>query len=271
MTPDNPYVTPVKPVRISLADGSRREESVMVAREEMLVINVGEVGEYSLMCTPNDARALAVGFAFTEGLISGKEDIALLHQCADEPGSIQLRLENPGRVAKKGRNLVVASSCGLCGGRQAVADILAGLDRVGETLTLAPALLARSQQALVAGQEIFRCTGGTHAAAIFNAQGKVQAMSEDIGRHCALDKAIGRMILAGRSPAGCGVALSGRVSLELVAKAARAGIEVIAAVSAPTSLALEAAERCNITVCCFVRGERATVFTHGRRILADEE
>jgi FdhD protein len=93
------------------------------------------------------------------------------------------------------------------------------------------------------------------------------SFAEDIGRHNALDKAIGKLLLAGRKTAGLGAVLSGRVSLEMVSKSARAGIEVISAVSAPTSLGLEAATRCNITLCAFVRADRATVFANPERIL----
>ncbi len=97
-------------------------------------------------------------------------------------------------------------------------------------------------------------------------EGQACSFAEDIGRHNALDKVIGKSLLAGQSLEQRGVMLSGRVSLELIAKTARAGIEVLAAISAPSSLAMRAAQRCNITLCCFVRGDRATVYTHPHRI-----
>ena len=115
-------------------------------------------------------------------------------------------------------------------------------------------------------QTVFEATGGVHAAGVFDAAGAMLATAEDIGRHNALDKAIGECLLAGRATGGCGVVLSGRVSFELVAKAARAGVEVILAVSGPTSLAVEAADRWNITLCGFVRGDRMNVYTHPGRI-----
>ena len=115
-------------------------------------------------------------------------------------------------------------------------------------------------------QALFEACGGTHAAGIFDADGELVAHAEDTGRHNALDKAIGRCIRSGCTPAGCGVVLSGRVSLEMVAKCVRAGIELISAISAPTSLAVELADRCGVTLCAFVRETRATVFTHSQRV-----
>ena len=115
-------------------------------------------------------------------------------------------------------------------------------------------------------QFLHKKTGGTHSAALFDGQGRVLSQGEDVGRHNALDKAVGKMVLAGQETAGCAAALSGRVSLEMALKAARAGVELIAAVSSPTSLALEAAERCGITVCAFVRGARASAYTYPERV-----
>jgi len=119
-------------------------------------------------------------------------------------------------------------------------------------------------------QHAFRRTGGSHAAAVFAADGTILSFAEDIGRCNALDKSVGKLILAGRLAEGCGVMLSGRVNYEIVGKAARAGIELIAAVSAPTSLAIEAAEESGLTLCAFVRDDRATVFTHRERVVEAE-
>jgi FdhD protein len=115
-------------------------------------------------------------------------------------------------------------------------------------------------------QVLFDSCGGTHAAGIFDGSGTILASAEDAGRHNALDKAIGKCLLAGTPTAGLGVVLSGRTSFEMVGKCAKAGIELISAVSAPTTLAIDVAERCNITLCAFVRETRATVFSHSRRV-----
>jgi FdhD protein len=115
-------------------------------------------------------------------------------------------------------------------------------------------------------QAIFAETGGAHAAAIFTADGLLHAVAEDLGRHNAMDKVIGATLLAGDGFDSKGVLLSSRLSLEMITKAVRAGLEIVAAVSAPTSLAIEVAERFGVTLCGFVRDERATVFTHSHRI-----
>jgi FdhD protein len=152
-----------------------------------------------------------------------------------------------------------------------VERLLAGETTCADTLRVSPTVLRAVGQEMHGRQQLFSRTGGTHAAGIFNADGTLLAMAEDLGRHNALDKAIGKCLLRNLPLAGCGAMLSGRVSLELVAKALRAGLEIMAAVSAPSSVAIDAAERCNITLCGFVRGERATVYTHPRRIVGLEQ
>ena len=115
-------------------------------------------------------------------------------------------------------------------------------------------------------QQIFPKTGGTHAAGLFNRDGQIIHFAEDVGRHNALDKAVGKCLLESQTPADYGLMFSGRVSAEILVKCARAGLELIAAVSAPTSMALELAESLNITVIGFLRDKRMTAFTHSRRI-----
>ena len=136
----------------------------------------------------------------------------------------------------------------------------------GTSLSVDRNLLAEVGERLLAEQELFRRTGGSHAAVVFDAGGATIACAEDIGRHTALDKAIGKCIIERKVIRGTGVALSGRVSLEMVVKAARAGIELIVAVSAASSFAIEAAEKWNITVCGFVRPGRANIYTHRERV-----
>jgi FdhD protein len=144
--------------------------------------------------------------------------------------------------------------------------IIASLPRTADTLRVSPAELADMTELLRQQQIIFPATGGTHAAGIYR-EGKLLAVSEDLGRHNAFDKAIGKCILEGIETAGAAAVLSSRVSFEMVAKAARAGIELIAAVSAPSTLAIETARRCNITLCGFVRGSEANVYCCPHRIL----
>lgn len=253
----------VEAVRVSTAGGAPVRERCDVAVEDLLTVMVADVGSFAIMCTPCDVEPLAVGFAFSEGMISSREEVV---ECAYRPNqhAVGLRLEDPSQVTS-GRNLIVTSSCGLCGSRN-IDRLRSGQFTVPDTLRLAARALPTVAQEMHARQRLFARTGGTHAAAIFDAAGKLLAFGEDIGRHNALDKAIGKCLLQGLPLAGQGAVLSGRVSLELVAKAARAGLEVVAGVSAPSSLAIDVAQRCNITLCGFVRGERATVYTRSHRI-----
>jgi FdhD protein len=246
--------------------GARRE-SVCVPREDRLTIDVERIDSYTLLCTPGDGLALAAGFLLSEGIIDGMQDVASLEPCKDDASLVRVRLtrERPA-IGDTGRNLLIVSSCGACGDEALDAKI-ASLPRVGDRLRLAAEQLSRVAAELRRRQPLFEQCGGTHAAAVFDSEGAILASAEDTGRHNALDKAIGRRLLAGEGCAGQAVFLSGRVSLEMVGKCARAGLELIAAVSAPTSLAVEVAERCGITLCAFVRETRATVFTHARRIV----
>ncbi len=258
-----PATRHVEPLRVSTADGSAVRDPCDVVVEQLLTIMVEGVGNFAVMCTPCDVEALAVGFVFSEGLISSIDDVVDYSYRPDQQ-TIGLRLEDPGQGSAV-RNLIVTSSCGLCGSRN-VDRLLAGEETCADTLHVSPMVLRAVARDMHGRQHLFSRTGGTHGAGIFNADGKLLAVAEDLGRHSALDKAIGKCLMRGLRPAGCGAMLSGRVSLELVAKALRAGLEIMVAVSAPSSLAIDAAERCNITVCGFVRGDRATVYTHPRRI-----
>ena len=243
---------------------SRQERQVVV--ETPLTIDIKDVGAYTLMCTPCDLTALAVGFAFSEGLISSRSDIGMLARCPDDPGVIRMQLVNSPQGRGPERNLSIVSSCGICGS-QDIEEVLASLPVVGNTLQITQTELTGLTDCLRQSQSIFKQTGGTHAAGIFR-DGQMMAVCEDLGRHCALDKAIGTCLLGDIPTAGGAAVLSGRVSFEMVAKAARAGVELIAAVSAPSTLAIEAADRCNITLCGFVRGPNATVYCHAERVIS---
>lgn len=248
-------------------EASPVEERVGVIPETPVTIDVEGVETYTVLCTPTDRRALALGFLYSEGVIECVEEILHLEECRDDANTVRVRLRGGGapRIADPGRNLLIVSSCGACGD-EGLRTKIAALPRVGDTLRVAPKVLREATEALRARQRLFDACGGTHAAGIFDAGGELLAWAEDTGRHNALDKAVGRCLLERRSAAGRGVVLSGRVSLEMASKCARAGIELVAAVSAPTSLALEVCERCGITLCAFVRKNRATAFTHPARI-----
>jgi len=251
---------------IGEADVGAVEETVGVVRETSLTLDVSGVGSYTLLCAPGDERALALGFLLSEGLIDGMDDVAELRPCKDIPDALRVRLAGKTPlIDEPDRSMLIVSSCGACGS-EGIDQRIAALPTVGNTLRIDARVLRRVSTALRESQVLFDACGGTHAVGLFDAEARIVASAEDAGRHNALDKAIGKRLLDGRSPAGLGAVLSGRASLEMVSKCARAGIELLTAVSAPTSLAIEVAERCNITLCAFGREARATVFACPDRV-----
>jgi len=254
---------PVDPLRISTDGGPPTRDHCDVVVEDVLTIMVEGGGSITVMCTPTDLVALTAGFLFAEGIIDGADDIVRLRQ-QEAPNVVAVRVDRPAQMAGA-RNLIVTSSCGMCGSRN-IEAFIQGLKPGEDTLRITPQALHGVARDMRDRQGLFTQTGGTHAVAIFSADGEIIAMGEDIGRHNAMDKAIGKCLLAQRSLRACGAMLSGRISLEMLAKAARAGLELVAAVSAPSSLALDVAQRCHITLCGFVRADRATVYTHPHRI-----
>ena len=274
--------------RLSADSSNPDQANCWVVDEDALTIDVEEVGTYTLMWTSTEGAAaaagflagegmlgdvevperlaLAVGFAFTEGIIAGLQDIASMEVCPERPDIVRMRLVAPAAVKVRRSNVLMTSSCGVCGGRDTLEHGLADLPRVADTLRLSVTGFKPLMEAMQQRQAIFSITGGTHAALAFSGDRQILAVAEDLGRHNALDKVIGQCLLQHKNLAGCGVVLSSRLSSELIAKAARAGFEVIAAISAPSSLAIAMAERLGITLCGFVRGECATVYTHPGRI-----
>jgi len=252
-----------------VAEGAQRlnRQNREVVREEPLTVEIEGAGTYTMMCTPCDETALAVGFAFSEGLIRNKNDIHLLAVCPDDRQVIRMRLADGNKEQKEQRRILITSSCGICGSEN-IDKIIQSLPMAGDSLRITKEKLTRMPESLRERQEIFRRTGGTHAVGLIRA-GEMITVGEDIGRHNAFDKAVGKCILREIPTAGCVAVLSGRVSFEMAAKAARAGVELIAAVSAPTTLAVETAQQCNITLCGFVRGKEATIYCHSHRITAD--
>lgn len=251
-------------IRVSFDGGVEKENDSIVA-ERAITVMIDKVGSFTIMCTPCDIEALAVGFIFSESIITDIHDIVSITIKDSMPDVVGIVVNDPGRLTVQ-RNLIVASSCGMCGVRN-VDKMLESMPQCGNTLTLTVETISKAVENLHPRQEIFRITGGSHAAAIFDADANIVAFGEDIGRHSVLDKAIGKCILSSTKTKAMGAVLSGRVSLEMVTKAAKAGIEVIAAVSAPSSFAVEAAKKWNITLCGFARNKRFNVYTHPERIV----
>ncbi len=232
--------------------------------EEPVTIMVDRVGSFTVMCTPSDIEALAVGFVYSEGMIRSAEDVLAIHAKEDLPNVIGIEIREPAQFGIA-RNLVVASSCGMCGVRN-LQKMLADVPACPHSLQVPQQLLLDVAEKLRPMQTTFALTGSSHAAALFDRDGAILTFAEDIGRHNALDKAIGKCLLMRQATRGCGVVLSGRVSLEMIAKAARAGVELVVAVSGVSSYAIAAALRWNITLCGFVRNGRINIYTDPTRI-----
>lgn len=264
-------------------------EDCPVIEEAMLTIDVESVGWYTLMWTPTaslhevlgfsrdqgvlgatddpEVLSLTAGFLFTEGLICSLKDLRRMEMCGNDPGIVRVQLVDPASVSPRRRNVTMGSACGICGGREAVDNLVAGLVAVADTARLRSAQFDGLMAAMRRLQTVFTQTGGAHAAAVFDRNAQIIAVAEDLGRHNALDKVIGKCLLKDVDLSGCGVLLSSRLSLEMITKAIRAGFEIIAAVSAPTSLAIEIADRFGVTLGGFVRGGRVTIYSWPRRIV----
>ncbi|MFT5482301.1 MAG: FdhD protein [Halieaceae bacterium] len=280
----------VNAIHLPGGGGAAVAQICSVVEEDTLTLDVAGIGQYTLMWTPTEkidssfgftdvdgvlsdagnpeALCLAAGFALSEGIITSLDDIHTMALCADEPDVVQLELKDVASVEVRRANVLIRSSCGVCGYRDIVDKNMYQLQSVDSSMRLSESGFGRLMADMRAGQLVFGDTGGCHGAALFGVDGNVRSVSEDLGRHNALDKAIGRHLLEGHTFTDSGVLLSSRLSLEMIVKAIRAGIQIVAAVSAPTSLAIELADRFGVTLCGFVRDERMTVYTHPWRIAA---
>ena len=223
------------------------------------------------MRTPGHEAELAVGFLRSEGLIRGDEaittsagDPATLAQPDD---TIIVRLSKPfddSAVAE--RHFIATASCGICG-KASIDEVAVRCDPIPSGLVVSRAVIVALSNLMRAAQRAFEETGGLHAAALFTPRGELVAIREDVGRHNALDKLIGSQVLAGALPLNHRILMvSGRVSFEIVQKAAVAGIPIICAISAPSDLAIDTAERLGVTLVGFLRGDGFNVYSHDGRI-----
>lgn len=239
------------------------ERSVIV--ERALVIGVNGTSDYTIMRTPGNDRELASGFLFTEGIIDSVDEIMMLRECPDTPHAIAVQTTHAS-TAPVNRNLVVSSSCGLCG-RADMDVLLESLGQITGGIKVPYSVIYNIPQQVIPAQYLFKASGATHAAALFDEEGTIFVVREDIGRHNAMDKVVGAALLRGKSIARMGVFLSGRVSLELVIKAARSGISLMVSVSAPTDAAVTMADKLGITLICFARESGFTIYAHPERII----
>jgi FdhD protein len=270
---------PITPVRVLDVEGSTaRERPDRLVTEEPMEIRVRVVGGPAepiavTMRTPGNDFELAVGFCVSEGILRDRAILAEVAYCLDGDGEqeynvVTLRVRSPVDLGPQ-RSFEVNASCGLCG-KQKLDDLEVTCPPVADGPTVARSVLSVLPERLRAAQRIFEETGGLHAAGRFSPDGTLVLIREDVGRHNALDKVIGHAFLEEELPLSQSVLMvSGRMSFEIVQKAAVAGIPVLCAVSAPSSLAVAAAERFGQTVVGFLRGDRCNIYTGPERIALD--
>jgi len=263
--------------------GQRSPMADSVAIEEPLEIRLGfntPEGRASksisiTMRTPGNDAELAAGFLYTEAIITSASDILSIEACGppapDSGNHNVVRVELQGNVevdlGRLQRHFYTTSSCGVCGKASLDALRITGRDALDNDTVFSEAQLVAIPGKLRAAQQTFEETGGLHAAAVFSAAGQIVASMEDIGRHNAVDKVIGRLLLDNQLPAPhLGMMVSGRASFELMQKTLVAGIPLLAAVSAPSSLAVQLAREFNMTLIGFLRGETFNVYSGDERI-----
>ncbi len=263
---------------VRIRDGAVTERADTLVGEEPLEIRVGGRPLAVTMRTPGDDFALATGFLVSEGVVARADEVARVMYCAGATADgsntynvVDVRLADGVAPpdASLQRNVYTTSSCGLCG--KASLDAVRTTARWPLPLTggpaLTPRLLAALPERLRAHQRVFARTGGLHAAALFDGGGELLDVREDVGRHNAVDKVVGRALGAGLLPLADTVLLvSGRASFELVQKAVMAGIPALAAVSAPSSLAVELAAEAGLTLVGFLRGTSMNVYAGAERL-----
>jgi len=252
-----PYAT-TKVEVVRVPDGDTTD---VVAVEEPLEIRIGGRPVAVTMRTPGHDEELALGFALSEGLRPGAarlpDDLAANTVELDAPGF------DPERLA---RSFYTSSSCGVCG-KGALEAVAVEAPRIASDLRVAAALVATLPDRLREAQPAFDATGGIHATGLFDAAGTLLCLREDVGRHNAMDKVVGWAFREGRLPLTEAIlCVSGRLSFELVQKAAVAGCPILVAVGAPSSLAVELAGDRGVTLCGFVRGGRMNVYTEPWRV-----
>jgi FdhD protein len=269
---------PVTPVRVrAIEDGRMIERPDRLVTEEPLEIRIQGPGQEAqavavTMRTPGHDFELAVGLCRTEGLLAGATDLGEVRYClAGEPGADQeynvvtVAVRRPVDLGER-RVVAASSSCGVCG-KATLDEVAIGCEPVAAGPVVARSVLVDLPDTLRKSQKVFDVTGGLHAAGLFAPNGELRTLREDVGRHNAVDKLIGHAVMNGLLPLSDSVlVVSGRLSFEIVQKAAVAGIPILAAVSAPSSLAVATAERFEQTLVGFLRDGRGNVYTHPERI-----
>ncbi len=283
--PNDPHTSHIEVRRVTGDFATKDHDHVAV--EEPLEIQLGlerkgirTIRSISVtMRTPGNDDELATGFLFGEGILNRPSDVAGIEFPLAEDGSnniVRLHLKtgvsfDPRQLE---RHFYTTSSCGICGktSLEAVRKMARRLPVTPDSFQVSSRIVHQLPERLRSAQQIFADTGGLHAAALFDATGRLCSVHEDVGRHNAVDKVIGSEWLAGRIPPQDRILfVSGRASFELVQKAARAGISIFAAVGAPSSLAIELAEACGLTLLGFVRDARFNIYAGRHRLRTELE
>jgi FdhD protein len=253
--------------------GKTSERDEKLAVEEPLEIRLAGRRFTLTMRTPGHDEELAAGFLFTEGFVNDASELGEIRRMrgrkgAPAPNTIDIVLNVPadGLRSRLKRNFVIGSSCGVCG-KTSIDSIRRRVAPASDSTRVAPATLLALPEKLRAGQHVFAATGGLHGAAIFSLDGTMLAIREDVGRHNAVDKVIGYALTNAMLPLAHHLMMvSGRLSFEIVQKAAAAGVPILAAVSAPSSLAVELAEEIGTTLVGFLRDGSFNIYTRPDRI-----
>lgn len=258
-------------MRLDGATGRQVDDSLTV--EEPLEIRLHGEAIAVVMRTPKDDFDLVAGFLLTEGIVQRPADIGLISYCEQaQPPNLQNVIEV--RLAdgvefdaeRLKRNFYASSSCGICG-KASIDHIIAQAPPIDTQFTVSTTLLYALDEELRTGQDVFAQTGSVHAAGLFDLEGGMLSSREDVGRHNAVDKVIGQLVRQDlMPPEQCVLMLSGRASFEIMQKALVAGIPMVAAVSGPSSLAVDFAREANMTLVGFLRGKRCNVYAGYERI-----
>jgi formate dehydrogenase accessory protein FdhD len=261
-------------VRVAAVRGDRTGSAPFgeTVPEEMPVALVINHLPYAVMlATPADVEDFALGFLLTEGLLADARELHALEPTRSEQGiTLHVRVAGPAFAALKERrrNLAGRTGCGLCGVEN-LAEVNRVLPRVGAAPPVAAGALRRAAAELQQRQPFHAATGGVHAAAWSDADGRILCVREDIGRHNALDKLVGALVRQQTDLAEGFALITSRSSFEMVQKSATVGIRLLAAVSAPTGMAIRAAERSGVTLAAFVRSDRYTLYSYPQHVLPE--
>jgi FdhD protein len=248
------------------------------ATEEPLEIRLHDRPFAVIMRTPGADRELAAGFLLAERVIRDADDLGTIAHCRDAGAGhpenvVNVTLAHGSadaleRVMQERRQITTSSSCGLCG-RRTIESLASDAAPIAAGWTIAASTVSALPDRLRARQVVFDETGGLHAAGLFACDGALVDIAEDVGRHNAVDKVVGRALMREALPLSDHVlCVSGRTSFEIVQKAIFAGVPILAAVSAPSSLAIALAEEYGVTLVGFIRGDGFTIYAHPRRIVA---